>query len=693
MKGGMKMYRRPNIDYNWKSDKEKRKRNQIGRRFSEFFDVILNPDYYEGTKYGKYFSETKEDGTSRIYIKDPLEEKLTEFCKSKSNVMKYLVGYTGIGKTTLLRNFWKVFDRDVKLENENVILYISFYYAQLSADNPQQSIENEIIAYIKLAIKKIMKEKRSLFLEVKDLWGNFYDYIEENKPTILESEELTPDSAFLDIVLQNGDENVSKREQLQKACETKKLEYYSCLFKFILNYIDDIHNIIIIYDDIESKEGIFHRPLIEVARHIHSCFSTIDDKTSLVKSIVALRAYTYRSNIDRQEEARRGNLKRNTIKKVSSVDLHDIFQYRFDEIERLEKKEQKVKVLESYREARRELFVVEQHIYNSFGNLIYNLVNHNLCNAMILYGSIMVNIDWIVQREVEHDGSFQLSADSYKLTADRIFKAIACGNELSYSYEKNEFIPNILHNYKEGTELLGLYIIKYMIRNKATDLYAETYVEGDRIFKDIVALFVDRSDSQIRVDIWQSRLLYVISYFYSSGLLLRSIYDIENITEKQIKREYNGAYKLYLSPRGQALYKLLSQNALLLELYRDDIYTNLENNDKLTSDLNTDELMMYLVDYVSYLFQCEQKYIGNAISCLERYQELFGEELIVVPLFEGIIKNIRAFYPKRDDEYQNLMKRIRNQINKIKEYIDMIENEQGIRFSISQYLNNVCFEE
>ena len=305
----------------------------------------------------------------------------------------------------------------------------------------------------------------------------------------------------------------------------------------------------------------------------------------------------------------------------------------------------------------------------------------------------MVTLAWIVQREVEHDGSFQLSDDSYKLTADRIFKAIACGNELSYSYEKNEFIPNILHNYKEGTELLGLYIIKYMIRNKATDLYAETYVEGDRIFKDIVALFVDRSDSQIRVDIWQSRLLYVISYFYSSGLLLRSIYDIENITEKQIKREYNGAYKLYLSPRGQALYKLLSQNALLLELYRDDIYTNLENNDKLTSDLNTDELMMYLVDYVSYLFQCEQKYIGNAISCLERYQELFGEELIVVPLFEGIIKNIRAFYPKRDDEYQNLMKRIRNQINKIKEYIDLIENEQGIRFSISQYLNNVCFEE
>lgn len=692
MRGGVEMYRRPNTDYNWKSDKEKRKRNQIGRRFSEFFDIILNPDYYEGTKYGKYFSETREDGTSRIYIKDPLEKDLEDFSKSKSNVMKYLVGYTGIGKTTLLRNFWKVFDRDIKIDNENIVLYISFYYAQLSADNPQQSVENEIIAYIKLAIKKIMKEKREVFLKIKDFWGDFYDYIAQNKPTILESEDLIPESSFLDVVFSDNDELVSKKKELQKACETKKLEYYSCLFKFILNYINDIHNIIIIYDDIESKEGIFHRPLIEVARHIHSCFSTIDDKTSLVKSIIALRAYTYRSNIDRQEEARRGNLKKNTIKKANAVNLHEIFQCRFDEIERLEQKEQKVKILENYREAKRQLFLVEQHIYNSFGDLIYNLVNHNLCNAMILYGSIMINIDWIAQWEVEHDGAYKVSMDCYKLTADRIFKAIACGNELSYSYEKNEFIPNILNNHKEETELLGLYIIKYMIRNEATNLYAETYVEGDKIFKDIVSLFIDRSDSQVRIDIWQSRLLYIISYFYSSGVLLRSIYDIENISEKQIKREYNGAYKLYLSPRGQALYKLLSQNALLLELYRDDIYTDLNNNDRVTSDLSTNELMMYLIDYVIYLFQCEQKYISSAISCLEHYQELFGEEFIIVPLLEGIIKNIKAFYPERRQEYQQLMNRIKELIKKMNQYTNIIEIEQGIKFETSNYLNSVLNE-
>lgn len=127
----------------------------------------------------------------------------------------------------------------------------------------------------------------------------------------------------------------------------------------------------------------------------------------------------------------------------------------------------------------------------------------------------------------------------------------------------------------------------------------------------------------------------------------------------------------------------------MLELYRDDIYTDIDNNDKVTSDLNTNELMTYLIDYVMYLFQCEQKYISSAISCLERYQELFGEELIVVPLLEGIVKNVRAFYPEREEEYQKLMNRIKELVKKMNHYISVIENEYGIEFVTSNLLNSV----
>ena len=71
------MYRCPNEGYS-RTLKRVEARNQIGKKFSAIFDILLDPNYYEGTLYGRYFNEQKEDGTSRIYVNDPLENSLQE---------------------------------------------------------------------------------------------------------------------------------------------------------------------------------------------------------------------------------------------------------------------------------------------------------------------------------------------------------------------------------------------------------------------------------------------------------------------------------------------------------------------------------------------------------------------------------------------------------------------------------------
>ena len=400
------MSNRPNEFYRKKTEKEilKDRKNQISRRFSEFFNIMLNPDYYEGTKYGKYFYETNEDGTSRIYVHDPLEEELKNIQERKENIIKYLVGYTGIGKTTLLRNFWKVLDRDIRIENKDIVIYISFYYANLSSSDPQKSIEDEIIRYLLRACRKIMAKWPDKFLNIEEFWNNFYNYINQHKPILLENDEFTPKSDFFNF----STEIEYKMEKLEKVCKEKRIEYYSCMLKYLLCFIDEIQNVVFIYDDIEVKDVLYHHPLVETARHIHSCFSVIEDKASQVKTIVALRAYTFRSNIDRQLEARRENIEKNTIRKKEVVSFNDIFQKRFDEIERLEKKKGKVNSLEKYYKAKDEFFIILNQIDKSFGNLIYQLVNYNICNAMIMYASIMTNVQWISQYEHEKKGGFVL---------------------------------------------------------------------------------------------------------------------------------------------------------------------------------------------------------------------------------------------------------------------------------------------
>ncbi len=685
------MNRRPNEYYRKKTEQEilKDRKNQISRRFSEFFSKMLNPDYYEGTIYGKYFYETNDDGTSRIYVKDPLEKELNDFKKSQDNAIRYLVGYTGIGKTTLLRNFWKVLNRDIHIDNKDVIIYISFYYANLSSSDPQKSIEDEVVRYMLRACRRIMDQWSDRFSNEETFWEELYNYIDMHKPTLLENDEFTPESIFFGTTSRSNISLIYKKKQLEKVCHAKRLEYYSCVLKFLLCHIDEIQNIIFIYDDIESKEVLYHLPLVEIARHIHACFSVIEDKTSMVKTIVALRAYTYRSNIDRQLEARRESIEKNTIRKKDVVNFHDIFLKRFEEIERIEEKKGKVNSLRNYNKAKEQFFQVENQIDKSFGNLIYQLVNCNICNAMILYTSIMSNVKWISQNEHEKNGKFILSADSYRLTSETVFRAIACGNEVAYLGENNVFIPNILYNQKSEIELLGLYIIKYFIRNRATDLYGEKYIVGDKIVQNIKEIFLERTSSESLNNMWIEKISYVLEYLYDKSILFRSIYDIENISETQIERKYHGTYKLYLSPRGKCLYDLFSNSALLLELYRDDLYTDLENNDKLTYDMTIYEVMKYLLDYIFDLFQKEQRYIRNAIHNLTFYQEAFGSEYLVSSLLEGVVKNIHSYYPNRDAEFGKLISHVKGIVQCMKEYSKMIEERYHVEFTISRYLVEV----
>ncbi len=668
------MIRKPNAGIY--SSNEKSKRNQIDRKFDEIFSILFDPNYYEGTELGKYYKGTNNKGKSEVYVEDPLEKSLDEIMQGKGDVIKYLVGFTGIGKTTLLRNYFGIFSRDVKINGENLIIYISFYYANLSSDRPQKSVEDEIIKYYLRAIDVLSNNTEPINTDEYSFWEGFFNFIKQNKPTILSGHDLVPNASLLtkETKVDNKENIIDK---LQQACKENRIDYYASLLKYILKDNSRIKNVIFIYDDIESKEGIFHRPLVEVARHIHSCFSTNRDIN--VKTIVSLRAYTYRSNIDRQLEARRESVKYNTILKKEAVDPHDIFEKRFSYI-------QEHIIKDKDKNAQEQLFLVENEIEKKFGKFVVPLVNLNLCHAMQMYYSILTNVRWISVNEQEVDGKFKINALSYRITAESIFKAVAFGEKEWYSAKNNKFFPNLLHNDKKDTDLLGLYVIRYMLHKKADDLYGEEYVDGDVIINEITNVFVSSRDLVGKKEIWQSKLFYLIQYFHNEGVFLRSIYDIENLAEEQIERKYEGRYKLYLSPRGKCLYGLFAQNALLIELYRDDIITDLDNNDKLTCRLTEKETLEYLLRYSKVLFEYEKGYIRSAGETLNLYQEYFGEEFITAMILEGIIKNIKSYYPDRDSEYYELDSIAYEIVIDMTKYIRDISHEYGVQFKLSEFL-------
>jgi molybdopterin converting factor small subunit len=187
--------------YNYVKDPKALGNNNIRRFFKWPFETLLTTEYYAGSEYGKIFNERRDDGRSKIYVDQPeLENKLQTFFMNVDNdITKFLVGYTGIGKTTLIRNFFQVFDRDVVEKDGNLIIYVSLY-AMVSSQSgtPEEKVKNSVGAAVSEAITALSGKDFIERLESYDsaFFEDFYNFIKINNKHYLHSYVATPQLTF-----------------------------------------------------------------------------------------------------------------------------------------------------------------------------------------------------------------------------------------------------------------------------------------------------------------------------------------------------------------------------------------------------------------------------------------------------------------------------------------------------------------
>lgn len=669
------MFRKPNYKIDEKANSSNAK-NQIIRRFPEVFRVLLDPGYYEGTEYAQYFNGLKDNGQSSIYVTDPYEKDLERFVNDESSRMTFLVGLTGMGKTTLIRNFFRINNRDIKIIKNTYILYISFYYSNLSMDMPYKSVEYEVERYLSRLCGELIKRNPGLIRNSEDFFLGLYEFIYGNKPMLLSNSTFTPEEFLKTSGL---DERQKKLNTLNELHQSSAIEYYSSLIKYIFSRIGQSYKLVIIFDDIEAKHAVFHHCAIEIARHLYSCMCATTDVEGTIKCLVSLRAYTFRCNIERIAEARREFIERDVILKKTTVTLKDIFETRFKAIETEQLRIKPVGNPETYCDAKRELYYVYDQLNQIGGELIFFLSNYNLTDAMVTFSRIMTNVIWVTGNERENNGAFRLDSRNYNLTKYNLIRAIAMGNN-SYYDATSECVPNIVQFNGQGTELLCFYIIRYLINNKYYEIYGTNYVEGKYLLDDLTSLFCPVGLPQNNREQWEDKFYEAIDYLYYEGVLFRSLYDIEDSDSSQIQRKYSNDYKLYLSPRGKKLYELFGDNVVMMELLRDDIETDLEQNDKLTIKMKPFDKFHYLIGYLRYHFRIERINISQALFDLERYRRNIGDELITAYLLRGLSRNVRAYFGSKSDDYYKISSEITSLYNEITEYTSELNNRFGCRF-------------
>lgn len=125
--------------------------NDLYRKFSKIFDKLLSY---------RPLSKSDRDAFDNLYVHDKaVEDRLDEIEKAIEDSVYFLVGYAGIGKTTLLRYQYGVTltNNAVYVANKKrLVVGISFDNVSKQVDNSEGVIERIIANKLQAAYNKVV---------------------------------------------------------------------------------------------------------------------------------------------------------------------------------------------------------------------------------------------------------------------------------------------------------------------------------------------------------------------------------------------------------------------------------------------------------------------------------------------------------------------------------------------------------
>ena len=214
--------------------------NNLRRVFDDCFNIMLSSCYNDNTKSSRYFSKMNDDNTSAYYVhQKDIELQLDNIYNAKVDLDRFLVGFTGIGKTTLLKNYFKIINANPFIDNnKTLVAYISVY-----SDDINKTTElNKVFAGFLQSIYFLLKKYIDFDLSNDQNATDFYNFIANYKSRLLNNNDLF-----------NKKKN-TPQQALQSLSQRKAIQFYSLLIKYLIENINNIrptiHQIFFVFDDI-----------------------------------------------------------------------------------------------------------------------------------------------------------------------------------------------------------------------------------------------------------------------------------------------------------------------------------------------------------------------------------------------------------------------------------------------------------
>lgn len=590
-----------------------------------------------------------------LYIPDEhTEEKLQDIFDDEADSLSLLIGYAGIGKSTVLRNFFNFSNSVISESRDGKAVIFPMTCNGKILDNAE--LIDDFTARISSVCSYIEKKTPEL-----EIWFNseqgqhsFYQYIDNTNPKILEHVPYDESVGIPTKKLEN--------KKLRYAFEKERFIFTATKLKYYLGREECKYNkLIVILDDVEPLPYHAQKELIMQYVRFYECMRNVSEKDSdkkyIINMLISIRPHTNRI-LNTERDFKAFYVTREIVKQ-DMVDLHKLFEKKIYYYS----KEINIENKDSWDTATKVLLILSGKFNGKYRNMIKNISLLNARDALKAYALVLSNRIWI-QKNADKYAEFTINENDYIFNNITVLRALACEQYYVYARRGQYLIPSIiLNSLDKNYSILNLCLLNcFLIEDSKNFSYGLEYKTGDDILKIFEKVFPNYLDLKDDVE-------KMIRYFYREKILRKSINDTEKL-ECQDEENITMQSKLYLSPKGYEISNMLSSDSVYYELCREDYYRVM--NDEYSKQ-SSFELMQKgqqigifcdLLVLLKELMDEEKTYLlyVKEHNTLELYHAYFGNEVLCKKIYHGLCKSIEysgnmnnpEMFPLKDEIEQKI---------------------------------------
>src|ERR1043166_4444472 len=561
--------------------------SDLYRAFKEPFDALMRR-----SSPGRDRSESEQ---FYVPVRDAEKALRSAIAGPGEKSIRCFTGFTGEGKSTVLRHTFEFNDVCIiKPELKRLIIPISFdSLLDKTDDNPAQHFS----ACFQYSSRLIMQTYNVGYSDEE-----LIDYIMRTRPTLLHrSPEARPESSPSALY-------ESARRHDRPACE-------AILLKMLLAKVS-LSEIVIIVDDIESLPYARQLDVVGYACGTLNCLERAQANYS-VTLLIGCRESS-RSLLRRESALSMYNFDPDICLNNDTA-LERLFDARLVILVRHIARENR----EKWDRAKEIVKTIAKLLSERYGIMLLDLCNRNYRDAMSHLTEILSNRKWFQQTKPKLP-HFESVEHEYALNEAAVFRALGLGGGEMSPASRTPFV-NLLHNQiDQRSDLLVCYVIRYLLQRPGNRTsMCKFKSDADAVFE----LFPDPVSWELVAD--------AVEFMMDSGLIFQDHIPDGNVV-------------ITLTPKASLLWRLLQQNAMLLQFYREDTF--LDFADRLSSTepsevLHAAPLFRELARIASLIIQTEWRQLQMVQSggALAKYRHAFGTQLVGELLFHGLNKSVHSY--------------------------------------------------